>query len=174
MKFTHNMQSTRAIMIIEDDMDDRELLEETFRVLNYANPVVFFSQGSDALNYLHQASVPPVLIISDINMPKMNGFEIREAINRNHELRKLDIPFVFLTTLSQKDAVANGCSVTEHSFFTKPYRMTDLRNTIKTIVEHWVQRHTPAFHNIKPERSNYNDNFMLQPALRKFFADTSQ
>src|SRR5688572_27618047 len=146
MKGTHNMQWTRAIMVIEDDMDDQELLEETFSALNYPNPVIFFSNGNDALNYLHQTSTPPVLIISDINMPMINGFEIKERINRSPELQKLDIPFVFLSTLSQEEAVEHAYPVADHCSFTKPNSMEDLRNTIKTIVEHWVQRYTPPLY----------------------------
>jgi CheY-like chemotaxis protein len=139
MKDTHSMQWARAIMIIEDDMDDQELLKETFSNLNYPNPVIFFSNGNDALNYLHQTSAPPAVIISDINMPKMNGLEIRKRICENSELRKLDIPFVFLSTLSESGAVASASCVSDHRFFTKPNTMEGLRNTIKTIAEYWVQ-----------------------------------
>ena len=144
------MQRTRPIMIIEDDLDDQELLQETFRSLDYPNPVIFFSNGKDALNYLHQTSAPPALIISDINMPRMNGFEVKKRIDRSPELGKLDIPFVFLTTQSSKNAEA--CSVSDHRFFTKPNTMVDLHNTIKTIVEHWVPRYSGALYIRQPER----------------------
>ena len=146
MKSIHNMQGTRPVMVIEDDMDDQELLQEAFRSLNYQNPVIFFSNGSDALNYLHQTSSPPALIISDINMPKINGIEIRKRINGSPELGRLDIPFVFLSTLSQKEAIADAGSLHDYCFFTKPYSMTELRRTIKTIVEYWVPRYTPALY----------------------------
>lgn len=155
MEVTHNMQWAKPIIIIEDDMDDQDLLRETFCGLNYPNPVIFFSDGNDALNYLHQTSTPPALIISDVNMPKMNGFEIRKVINNTPELRKLDIPFVFLTTLWRDDAAANGHSVTDHGFFTKPYSMAELRNTIKLIVEYWVHRYTPALNPVTPALANY-------------------
>ena len=154
MKVEHRMQWTKPIMIIEDDADDQELLQEAFSTLDYPNTVIFFSNGNDALNYLDQTSVPPVLIISDINMPKINGFELRERINRSQALRKLDIPFVFLSTLSQKEAVANAGSVPDHGFYTKPNSMNDLRNTIKTIVEYWVQRCAPALYIRQAEGPN--------------------
>jgi CheY-like chemotaxis protein len=152
------MQGARAIIVIEDDMDDQEFITEAFNALNYTNPVIFFSNGNDALDYLHQTSDPPVLILSDINMPKMNGFEVKKRINKSPELRKLDIPFVFLSTLSKKEAVSNAHSLTDHDFFTKPYSMGDLRNTIKDIVEYWVRRYSPAPYN--PQPANYNGNFM--------------
>ena len=154
MNARHSMQWARPIMIIEDDKDDQELLDETFRTLDYPNPVIFFSNGNDALNHLRQTSAPPVLIISDINMPKINGFEIRDRIIQNPELRQLDIPFVFLSTLSQKDA-ADARSVSDHGFFTKPNTMKDLSNTVKTIVEYWVRCCKTPLYVMTPERSNY-------------------
>ena len=130
-------------MVIEDDLDDQDLLEEAFRTLDYPNPTIFFSNGYDALNYLHQCSAPPALIISDINMPKINGIEILKRINRTPELKKLDIPFVFLTTLSQKEAAASSNSVSGQPFFTKPTTMEGLRNVIRSIMEYRVQRGAP-------------------------------
>lgn len=141
-------------MIIEDDMDDIELLKQTFLILDYLHPVIFFSNGNDALNYLHNTTSPPVLIISDINMPKMNGFEIRDRINASPDLRTLDIPFVFLSTLLQKEMMVDASSLPHHSFFTKPYSMEEMRNTIETIVEYWIQRQTPRL-------------FMKQPSQQK-------
>jgi CheY-like chemotaxis protein len=87
-------------------------------------------------------------------MPKMNGFEIRKRIDKSPELRKLEIPFVFLTTLSKNGAVANANSIDDHGFFTKPNTMDDLRITIKSIVEYWVQRTTPALYLRQSDRSH--------------------
>lgn len=173
MKVTHSTEWTRPIMIIEDDMDDRELLEQTFSILNYPYPVIFFSNGNDALNYLHDAISHPVLIISDINMPKMNGFELRERINTSPGLRKLDIPFVFLSTLSQKEATAQANSLPHHSFFTKPYSLADLRNTIETIVGYWIQRHIPTLFMRQPAPQNYNDT-LTHLSTQQVFHDSIQ
>jgi CheY-like chemotaxis protein len=138
------MKRTGPIMIIEDDREDQELLEETFSILDYPNPVIFFSDGNDALAHLLETKTPPVLIISDINMPKINGFEIREKINSNIKLQKLRIPFVFLTTAAQKTTVVDAYSLSDQGFFTKPNSMQDLQNTIKTIVEYWLGCYTPG------------------------------
>src|SRR5688572_15475822 len=128
------MQKTGPIMIIEDDMDDQEFLEETFSILDYPNPVIFFSNGNEALEYLLETNTPPVLIISDINMPIISGIEVREKINSNKKLRELRIPYVFFTT-AKKASVVNECSLADHDFFTKPNTMLEIQNTIKTIME---------------------------------------
>ena len=130
-------------MIIEDDMDDQELLEETFSILDYPNPVIFFSNGNEALEYLLETNTPPVLIISDINMPKISGIEVREKINSNKKLQKLQIPYVFFTT-AQKATVVDACSLSDYGFFTKPNTMLEIQNTIKTIMEYWLECYTPS------------------------------
>lgn len=141
------MRRKGPIMIIEDDRDDQELLEETFSILDYPNPVIFFNNGTDAVEYLLGANTPPVLIISDINMPKMNGFETREIIISNKQLQHLQIPYVFLTTAAPKATVLDAFSLSDQGFFLKPNTMHDLQNTIKTIVEYWVGSYTPTlFH----------------------------
>jgi CheY-like chemotaxis protein len=133
-------------MIIEDDMDDQELLEETFSILNYPNPVIFFKNGHEAIQYLHAAPAPPVLIISDINMPVMDGFEIKEKIMNTRELQQLQIPFVFFTTAAQQTAVTAAYTLSDQGFFTKPNTMDELQQTIKLIVEYWLGCYTPTLY----------------------------
>jgi CheY-like chemotaxis protein len=137
------MKKTGPIMIIEDDMDDQEILEETFLILDYPNPVIFFSNGNEALEYLLETNTPPVLIISDINMPEISGIEIREKINSDKKLQNLQIPYVFFTT-AQKSSVLSECSLSDYGFFTKPNTMLEIQNTIKNIMEYWLECHTPS------------------------------
>ena len=130
-------------MIIEDDMDDQEFLEETFSILDYPNPVIYFSDGNKALEYLLETNTPPVLIISDVNMPRMSGIEVREKINSNKKLQKLQIPYVFFTT-AQKATVGDACLLSDHGFFTKPNTMLEIQNTIKSIMEYWLDCYAPG------------------------------
>jgi hypothetical protein len=53
------MKTKGPIVVIEDDRDDQELLEETFKVLNYPNKVIFFSDGYEALKYIEKTETPP-------------------------------------------------------------------------------------------------------------------
>jgi CheY-like chemotaxis protein len=149
------MMRSGPIMIIEDDRDDQELLEETFSTLNYPNEVIFFANGNEALEYLDKTSTPPALIISDINMPVINGFEIKEKINKDSELRNRCIPFIFFTTSAQKCAVVDAYSLSDQGFFSKPNSMENLRNTIKTIVDYWLRSYTPALYNNDSQRQFY-------------------
>jgi CheY-like chemotaxis protein len=138
------MKKPGPIIVIEDDLEDQELLEETFSILKYPNQVVFFVNGNDAIEYLHRTSVKPMLILSDINMPVINGLEVRKKILASESLKGLGVPFVFLTTGDNKKAVDDAYSLSCAGFFRKPNSMADLRNMISTIVEYWLASYTPG------------------------------
>ncbi len=67
------MNKEGPIVFIEDDLDDQEIMAEIFKELNYENKIVFFGDGEKALEYLTKIYIEPFLILSDINMPKLNG-----------------------------------------------------------------------------------------------------
>ena len=74
------MNKNGPVIVIEDDLDDQEFLKIVFDKLNYINEIKYFSDGQEALNYLNQTAVVPFLILSDINMPKLDGFELRRKL----------------------------------------------------------------------------------------------
>jgi CheY-like chemotaxis protein len=89
------MPKTGPIIIVEDDHDDQQVLKEVFEELKLPNILRFFNSCVEALNYLLTTIERPFLIISDINVPAMNGFELKEKINQNEQLRRKNIPFIF-------------------------------------------------------------------------------
>jgi CheY-like chemotaxis protein len=139
------MNKTGPIVVIEDDCDDQEILKEIFHNLDYKNPIIFFSDGEEALQYLIDTETKPFLILSDINMPKLSGFELREKINVNESLNLKCIPYLFFTTTSNKNAVVNAYSQSVQGFFVKPNTFSKLENTIKKIVEYWQECEAPDF-----------------------------
>jgi CheY-like chemotaxis protein len=131
------MNKTGPIIVIEDDIDDKELLEEIFVKLGYINKIIFFADGNEALEFLNKTEEPPFLILSDINMPKINGFELRNKIFTNEQLHIKCIPYLFFTTGATKQSVIDAYAMTVQGFFVKPNSQQDLEHTIKTIVEYW-------------------------------------
>lgn len=139
------MNKNGPIVVIEDDEDDKEILLEIFKELNYKNIVIYFSDGEEALKYLIATDVKPFLILSDINMPKLSGFELREKIYVNENLNLKCIPYLFFTTTSSQKAVINAYSQSVQGFFVKPTDINKLQNTIKKIVEYWQECQAPEF-----------------------------
>lgn len=125
------------IIIIEDDDDDQYLLAETFKRLNYSNRIIFFSDGQHALDYIKSTDDPPFLILSDINMPKLTGFELREKLKMDSKLSNKCIPYLFFSTAGDQKSVIDAYSQSVQGFFIKPNSIVDLQDTIGAIMEYW-------------------------------------
>jgi CheY-like chemotaxis protein len=89
------MTRKAPIVVIEDDEDDQLFIQEAITSLAIENPVIFFSQGVEAIAYLIAAPEAPLVILSDVNMPAMTGIELRQLIDLNEYLKLKCIPFVF-------------------------------------------------------------------------------
>jgi CheY-like chemotaxis protein len=145
IKSEHLMNKGGPIIIIEDDLDDQELLVEVFKELNYPNEIIFFNDGEEALTYLINSSVEPFIIFSDINMPKLNGVELREKVHNNEDLRIKSIPYLFFTTSAEQKHVVEAYSKSIQGFFIKPNQYDKLKKIIHTIVEYWVECESPKY-----------------------------
>ena len=133
------MNKNGPIVVIEDDQDDQELLVEIFKNLGYVNKIIYFQDGNDALDYLNKSEVQPFLILSDINMPRLNGFELRNKVFTDAQLQTKCIPYLFFTTAANKKSVMDAYSMSVQGFFIKPISIQALENTIKKIVEYWKE-----------------------------------
>jgi len=142
------MNKAGPIIIIEDDADDKELLSEIFQKLNYENKVIYFHDGNEALDYLNRTDVQPFLILSDINMPKINGFELRNKIFTNQQLVTKCIPYLFFTTGGTRQSVVEAYAISVQGFFIKPSSVQALENTIRKIMEYWKECIAPNPDNI--------------------------
>ncbi len=136
------MKKSGPIIVIEDDLEDQQILNEIFRNLSFPNKVIFFSDGQDALEYLSTTLDRPFLILSDINMPRMDGFQVRNKIVRDEKLKC--IPYLFFTTGVDKKAVHDAYAMSVQGFFLKPASMSQLQDTVKKIIEYWQECYAPS------------------------------
>jgi CheY-like chemotaxis protein len=125
------------IIIIEDDADDQDFLTEIFKKLNYQNEVVFFFDGQAALNHINSSGDLPFLILSDINMPKLDGFALRQKLKTDSNLSNKCIPYLFFSTAVNQKAVIDAYSESVQGFFVKQNSMAELEKTISAIMEYW-------------------------------------
>lgn len=139
-----NMNKSGPIIVIEDDPDDQEILEEIFLRLKYTNKIIYFSDGNKALEYINRTDVQPFLILSDINMPKFDGFELRNKVFTNEQLHTKCIPYLFFTTSATRKTVMDAYALSVQGFFIKPSSMQSLENTIRKIVEYWKECIAPS------------------------------
>jgi len=139
------MNKRGPIVIIEDDTDDQEILSDIFKELDYNNKLIFFADSEQALEYLTDTDIEPFLVLSDINMPKLNGMELREKIHNNEDLRLKSIPYLFFSTSAEQKHVIDAYSRSIQGFFVKPNNIEKLKKVIVKIVEYWQECESPKY-----------------------------
>jgi CheY-like chemotaxis protein len=137
------MNKNGAVVIIEDDVDDQEMLTEVFENLNYSNKLIFFKDGQEALDFLNKEDILPFLILSDINMPKLDGFALRNKIKMDAKLQLRCIPYLFFSTAVSQASVIDAYSASVQGFFVKQNTMGELEKTIRVIMEYWTRCSAP-------------------------------
>ena len=143
--------STRNILLVEDNPDDRELMRLAFSRSKISHNLILVSDGIKALNYLQrQASYNdattslsdysleymPALIVLDLNLPRINGIEVLRRIRADPRTRI--IPVVIISSSNEPqdliDSYINGCN----SYLRKPIHFTQLQNFVKEISTYWL------------------------------------
>ena len=137
------MNRTGPIIIIEDDEDDQQALVEVFKNLKYENELLFFLDGERALHFLDSSDLIPFLILSDINLPKLDGFALRDKIKMDARLQLRCIPYLFFSTSASQKAVIDAYSLSVQGFFKKQNSVAELEKTISVIMEYWKRCYSP-------------------------------
>ncbi|MDO9549780.1 MAG: response regulator [Methanoregula sp.] len=117
------------ILIVEDSRVQAEILNHILESKGYST--VRAENGKIALELISQKK--PDLIISDVIMPVMNGYELCKEIKKNEKTR--DIPIILLTALSDSKDVALALQSGADNFITKPYQTDYILKRVKTILE---------------------------------------
>ncbi len=112
---------------------------KSLKNLNYNNKLIFFGDSMQALEYLTVTDIEPFLVLSDINMPKLSGMELREKVINNEDLRLKSIPYLFFSTSAEQKHVIDAYSRSIQGFFVKPNSHDKLKKIIVKIVEYWQE-----------------------------------
>ena len=126
------------IVLVEDDVDDKIFFERVLADLKVPNTLVWLKNGEEAYDYLLNTSDKPFIIFCDINMPLINGIELKKRINASSYLQGKSTPFVFYTTTSNPAFIKTAYSeYVVQGFFVKPIDSKDMHYLIKIILEYW-------------------------------------
>lgn len=108
-----------TIVIIDDDTDDLEIIHEMATLIGFPYPVLTFDSPQPAIDHILSPGERVQLIIADVNMPKLSGFEVREKMIASGEPYK-DIPFVFLSTSKTEDDLEKAKQLSVGAYYKKP------------------------------------------------------
>jgi CheY-like chemotaxis protein len=130
------MRSSRVvtILLVEDDEVDVKALKWAFDKLKVANPLVIARDGTEALEMLKDLP-RPYLIITDINMPRMNGIELLRNIRKTPELRDA-IVFVLTTSNDEQDKI-DAYDLNVAGYMLKTDMGTSFSRAISLIDNYW-------------------------------------
>jgi putative two-component system response regulator len=115
-----------TVMVVDDIPDNLNLLKEMLNSKNYR--VVTFPNGQMALNAA--ARNRPDIILLDINMPEMNGFEVCERLKADELLK--DIPVLFISALNEISDKLKAFSAGGVDYITKPFRFEEVHARVET------------------------------------------
>jgi len=115
----------KKILIAEDDIDIREIIEFNLQNAGYSTIPV-----KNGLEVLEQINKMPDLILLDINMPGLNGFEVCTKIRENTKFD--EIPIIFITARDEEIDELRGLSLGANDYITKPFSPAKILARIKT------------------------------------------
>ncbi|HYO95990.1 MAG TPA: response regulator [Polyangiaceae bacterium] len=134
-----------TIMMADDDADDRSMTAEALQEAHVLNELITFEDGSSLMECLQgrgsfQEQGPghlPALILLDLNMPRMDGREVLQALKADPRLRH--IPAVVLTTSKVEEDIVRSYELGASSFIRKPVTFGALVETLKSFGRYWLE-----------------------------------
>lgn len=138
------MDKNGPIVLIDDDDDDLHLFIEIFADMNLSNEVHLFRNTASVIAFLQRPEIDPFLIISDIHMPTMNGFQLRDLLRRDPLIAGKKIPYLFFSTATGLKTSAGSHGGEYQGIFKKPAKKTEWREVLDCIVKYWTLGMPPA------------------------------
>lgn len=145
--------SEPAILLVEDDPDSVFFLEHLVGKLGITNPLHVAQDGREAMDYLegvgrfsNRDKYPlPDLMILDLKLPRMSGFEVLQAVRQRPETRTLIV--MILTASASDQDVEHAYALGANAYLVKPLRLEELEKIVSAIRAFWLT------HNHSPPRS---------------------
>jgi len=142
-------RESRTILIAEDEPNDAFFLQRAFRANNIDDPIHVVTDGAEAIAYLRgeggyadrEKYEFPSFIISDLKMPREDGFAILEALRSRSEWSV--VPMIILSGSCDENDIERAYMLGAKAYLVKPACFEDLRSLIKKFHDFWSQCETP-------------------------------
>ncbi|SBV36987.1 Two-component system response regulator [uncultured Stenotrophomonas sp.] len=139
----------RPILLAEDSPADAEMTIDALREAHLANPIVHVEDGVDAMDFLlrrgahaGRSAEPPVVVLLDIKMPRMDGLEVLQRIRATEELKRL--PVVILSSSREESDLARSWDMGVNAYVVKPMDAHQFFAAVKTLGTFWsLLNHAP-------------------------------
>ena len=139
----------KVILLVEDNPDDVELTRLAFDEAKIANQLVVVGDGAEALDYLfakgryadRDPTEMPSIVLLDLNLPKVDGREVLQAVRANEATRTL--PVVVLTTSTEPFDVEASYALGVNSYIQKPVDFEQFVWAVKQVGLYWLVLNHP-------------------------------
>jgi CheY-like chemotaxis protein len=142
------MNQLRPILLVEDSTKDIELVLAALKKNNFANPVVVARDGVEALDYLHrrgkfagQRVLPPIVMLLDLKMPRMDGLEVLREIKQDPILKVT--PVVMLTSSREEADLVESYKLGVNAYVVKPVGFQQFVDAIRQTGIFWAVINEP-------------------------------
>jgi CheY-like chemotaxis protein len=136
------MQNSRPILLVEDDDIDAMTVQRAFKDLGVTNQVVHKVDGEGAMEYLEdKRNEKPSVILLDLNMPRMDGFEFLKTVKTNVLLKS--IPVVVLTTSETDQSIVKSFELNVAGYIVKAVDYKRFLETMRAIQAYWALSELP-------------------------------
>jgi CheY-like chemotaxis protein len=134
----------RPILAAEDEESDRMIMELAFQRANLSHPLVIVHNGAEAVDYLsgkgkyadRSAHPLPALVVLDLKMPRMNGFDVLAWLATQPEFREL--PAVVLSSSADEADMNKARQLGARDYFVKPHSMDTLIEIAQQMQARWL------------------------------------
>jgi two-component system, chemotaxis family, response regulator Rcp1 len=131
------------VLLVEDNPGDVRLTRETLRDANKSIRLHLAADGVEAMAFLRRESpnalAPrPVLILLDLNLPKMDGREVLAAVKADIDLKT--IPIVILTTSDADSDITRSYQLQANCYLTKPVRLEEFETLVQSVNDFWLTK----------------------------------
>ena len=139
----------KEILLVEDNPDDVELTRIAFTQAKIANKLVVAREGAEALDYLfargrhadrNRAELPSIVLL-DLNLPKLDGREVLQAIRADPATR--DLPVIVLTTSAEPFDVEASYALGVNSYIQKPVDFEQFVAAVRQVGLYWLVLNHP-------------------------------
>ena len=122
----------------DDDADDRYLVQAAFEDNDISNPVVFFEDGEQLVNYLTTGPIDhnPLMIFLDLNMPKRDGREVLKLLRSNKIWNA--IPIIIFSTSNAPADINSAYQLGANCYIIKPSSYEGLKEVVLNIQKFWL------------------------------------
>jgi CheY-like chemotaxis protein len=125
------------VLLVEDDQVDVMNVQRAFRKSHILNPLFVAGDGVEALELLRGGNVPArgLLVLLDLNMPRMSGIEFLREVRRDAELKHL--PVVILTTSDDERDRVEAYNLNVAGYILKPVTFLSFMEAMTTLNKYW-------------------------------------